>query len=118
LLKTDTDFNSAIDKIKIHTSNYLRFYLDKIDYQISLGDRSGEALSSINLFNKNTQIYLEILDEAHALENGISTLIDRAVDSQVKSIRSLMVSIKVILMLISISFGVWFYIAVASAGIL
>ena len=117
LLQSGDDFYSAIKKIKTNTSDYLRSFLNHISERISLGDRSGEALAAIKLFNQNTQIYIEILDEAQALSQGISNLTDRSVDMQIRSIKRILSTLSAILLFIVISFGIWFYVAIGNIGL-
>ena len=69
------------------------------------------------LFNKGTQIYIEILDEAQALSQGISNLTDRSVDMQIRSIKMLLSTVSAILLFMAVSFGLWFYIAISNVGL-
>ena len=117
LLQSGDDFFSAIGKIKINTSEYLKGFLDHMLVRISLGDRSGEALANTNLFNKSTQIYIEILDEAQALSQGITNLTDRSVDMQIRAIKRLLSTLSIILLFTAISFGLWFYVAISNVGL-
>jgi type II secretory pathway component PulF len=117
LLQSGDDFFTAIKKIKTNTSKYLRGFLDHMLERISLGDRSGEALANTKLFNKGTQIYIEILDEAQALSQGISNLTDRSVDMQIRSIKMLLSTVSAILLFMAVSFGLWFYIAISNVGL-
>ena len=117
LLQSGDDFFTAIGKIKTNTSKYLRGFLDHMLERISLGDRSGEALANTKLFNKGTQIYIEILDEAQALSQGISNLTDRSVDMQIRSIKMLLSTVSAILLFAAVSFGLWFYIAISNVGL-
>ena len=117
LLQSGDDFFTAIGKIKTNTSKYLRGFLDHMLERISLGDRSGEALANTKLFNKGTQIYIEILDEAQALSQGISNLTDRSVDMQIRSIKMLLSTVSAILLFTAVGFGLWFYIAISNVGL-
>ncbi|WP_150467620.1 type II secretion system F family protein [Francisella sp. SYW-9] len=116
LLQAGDDFFSAIHKIQHNTSKYLSEYLECIFQRISLGDRPGEALAGINLFMQSTQIYIEILDEAHALSEGIASLTDRSVDMQIRSIKRLLTSINTVLLFTVIGFGLWFYVGITEVG--
>ena len=117
LLQSGDDFFTAIGKIKTNTSKYLRGFLDHMLERISLGDRSGEALANTKLFNEGTQIFIEILDEAQALSQGISNLTDRSVDMQIRSIKMLLSSVSAILLFTAVGFGLWFYIAISNVGL-
>ncbi|OIN82951.1 type II secretion system F family protein [Francisella sp. TX07-6608] len=117
LLQSGDDFFTAIGKIKTRSSNYLSGFLIKIHERIGLGDRSGEALASVNLFNQRTQIYIEILDQAQALSQGISNLTDRSVDMQIRSIKRLLSIISTVLLFAVIIFGLWFYVAIGDVGL-
>jgi type II secretory pathway component PulF len=117
LLQSGDDFFTAIGKIRANTSSYLKTFLDHMLERISLGDRSGEALANTNLFNKSTQIYIEILDESQALSQGISNLTDRSVDMQIRSIKMLLSTISAFLLFTAVGFGLWFYIAISNVGL-
>lgn len=117
LLESGDDFVSAVQKIKKNASNYLNYFLNEIDFKISLGERSGQALAATNLFTKNTQIYIEILDEARALSEGITSLTDRSVEMQIRSIKRLLSTLSTILLFLVINFGLWFYVAVGNVGL-
>ena len=117
LLQSGDDFFTAIGKIKTNTCKYLRGFLDHMLERISLGDRSGEALANTKLFSEGTQIYIEILDEAQALSQGISSLIERSVDMQIRSIKMLLSTISAILLFTAVGFGLWFYIAISNVGL-
>ena len=116
LLQSGDDFFTAISKIKANTSKYLKSYIDHMLERISLGDRPGETLANVKLFNISTQIYIEILDEAQALSQGISNLTDRSVDMQIRSIKRLLSTISAILLFAVVSFGLWFYVAIGNVG--
>jgi type II secretory pathway component PulF len=117
LLQSGDDFNSSIHKIKTNASNYLAQFLDQIHNQVALGDRSGEAIAAIGLFNKDTQIYIEILDESYALARGLSTISDRSTQIQIKSIKHLMGTISTLLLFSVIAFGLWFYVGIGNVGL-
>lgn len=117
LLQSGDDFFSAIHKIQHNTSRYLSEFLEHIFQRISLGDRPGEALAGIKLFTQSTQIYIEILDEAHALSQGIANLTDRSVDMQIRSIKRLLTSLSSVLLFAVIGFGLWFYIGITEVGL-
>lgn len=110
------DFVNAIKKLQTNSSKYLGKYLDNILLRISLGDRPGQALAAIKLFNQSTQIYIEILDESHSLSQGIASLTDRSVDVQIRSIKRLLSTLSAILIFTVIGFGLWFYVGVTEVG--
>jgi len=84
--------------------------------RIAAGDRPGEVLASIGLLNQDTQIYIEILDEAGVLSSSLQSMAKRSVDYQLKNISKLMGSLRVVLMLIVLGFSLWLYIAMFSIG--
>ena len=116
LLAAGDDFYRAILKLKTHATHYLLSFLTLAEERIAAGDRPGEVLSSIGLLNRDTQIYIEILDEAGVLSASLQTMAKRSVDYQLKSINKLMSSIKIILMVVVLGFSLWLYIAMVSVG--
>jgi len=117
LLAAGDDFYRAILKLKTHATHYLLSFLTLAEERIAAGDRPGEVLASIGLLNRDTQIYIEILDEAGVLSASLQTMAKRSVDYQLKSINKLMSSVKIILMVIVLGFSLWLYIAMVSIGI-
>lgn len=114
LLQADLDFDSSIEKILKNSSKYLKSYLLNISDNISLGLRPGEAISSVNLFAKHTQIYIEILDKANVLGTGMTILTERSIILQLKSIKKLMVIIRSVLIALSMYMGLLFLFSIVS----
>jgi toxin co-regulated pilus biosynthesis protein E len=117
LLESGVDFDSAIAKLQEKSSKYLNSFLTKIDDCILNGYETGYALANINLFNKKTCIYISVLDKAGALSNGISNLVDRSIEIQIRSIKTLLMIISSLLMTLAFGFGLWLYMSVMVFGI-
>lgn len=116
LLAAGDDFYRAILKLKTHATHYLLSFLTLAEERIAAGDRPGEVLASIGLLNQDTQIYIEILDEAGVLSSSLQSMAKRSVDYQLKNISKLMGSLRVVLMLVVLGFSLWLYIAMFSIG--
>ena len=114
LLKSEIDFNSAVQQVNRTASKYLCAFLNDISYNISCGFRPGESITKVKLFAKSTQIYIEVLDESNMLGSGMARLSVRSIDLQLKSIKKIMVIISSLLIALSMFMALMFMFAIAS----
>ncbi|WP_116963581.1 type II secretion system F family protein [Fastidiosibacter lacustris] len=115
LLSSGKSFNMAFMLIENNCSHYLKQYISKIRLMMSQdGVSAGRALASVNLFNNNTSLLLDIYTDTGAIEQGLLALSERVLETEIEAIVTKMKMIGFIILSLSMSYIGFFYFSVAT----
>ncbi|WP_440616498.1 hypothetical protein [Cysteiniphilum sp. 6C5] len=115
LLSSGKSFNMAFMLIETNCSYYLKPYIVRIREMMSQdGLSAGRALASVNLFNNNTSLLLDIYTDAGAIEEGLLALSDRVLETEINAIVAKMKMLGFVILGLSMGYIGFFYFSVAT----
>ena len=82
------------------------------------GLSAGRALASVNLFNNNTSLLLDIYTDAGAIEEGLLALSDRVLETEINAIVAKMKMLGFVILGLSMGYIGFFYFSVAIHNLL
>ncbi|WP_440651814.1 hypothetical protein [Cysteiniphilum sp. 19S12-1] len=115
LLSSGKSFNMAFMLIETNCSYYLKPYISRMREMMSQdGLSAGRALASVNLFNNDTSLLLDIYTDAGAIEEGLLALSDRVLETEINAIVVKMKMLGFVILGLSMSYIGFFYFSVAT----
>ncbi len=115
LLSSGKSFNMAFMLMETNCSYYLKPYISRMrDMMSEDGVSAGRALASVNLFNNNTSLLLDIYTDAGAIEEGLLALSDRVLETEINAILAKMKMLGFVILALSMSYIGFFYFSVAT----
>lgn len=112
LLSSGKSFDMAFMLIETNCSYYLKPYISRIRALMSQdGLSAGRALASVNLFNSNTSLLLDIYTDTGAIEKGLIALSDHVLETEINAIVTKMKTLGFMIFALSGSYIFFFYIS-------
>lgn len=108
LIRSGISFSQALEVIRIGSPPYIASLIIIMQAKLQAGKKAGDAIQC-ELFDKETQVNLEVYSDADKLEEGISVLAQEQLDTQIVKLANAAKLFGNMILLVVVLFILWNY---------